>query len=122
MRIKQKQQNRRMASMSSCRMKTTIGVIGSLGVCIFIYLCQTLRTQPLFPFQNDNLGVFTKDLNHSSTFLMPPFASLFISLTKVYLLLLGSLSSEIWYTSKIKTTTTTTIKRMVSNMAIYDST
>ena len=59
-------------------MKTTIGVIGSLGVCIFIYLCQTLRTQPLFPFQNDNLGVFTKDLNHSSTFSMPCFCSLFI--------------------------------------------
>ena len=61
MRIKQKQQNRRMATtastMSSCRIKTTIGVIGSLGVCIFIYLCQTLRSQPLFPFQNDSLGM-----------------------------------------------------------------
>lgn len=36
-----KQQNRRMAAattttMSSCRIKTTIGVIGLLGVCIFI--------------------------------------------------------------------------------------
>jgi len=61
MRIKEKQQNRRMATtastMSSCRIKTTIGVIGSLGVCIFIYLCQTLRSQPLFPFQNDSLGM-----------------------------------------------------------------
>ena len=33
----------------------TIALMTSLGVFVFIYLCQTLSAQPLFPFKNEDL-------------------------------------------------------------------
>ena len=33
----------------------TMSLIVALGIFVFIYLCQTLSAQPLFPFQNESL-------------------------------------------------------------------
>lgn len=36
-------------------MTITMMTMTALGIFVFVYLCQTLRAQPLFPFQNENL-------------------------------------------------------------------
>ena len=46
-----------LAPASGCQTKhtTTMVIVGALGVFVFAYLCMTLKVQPLFPFQNENL-------------------------------------------------------------------